>query len=147
MKVIFLDYDGVLNTPKEWGNHLRNPKGSFNRRCVANLNILIDKTDAHVVVSSTWRLTYGVKALAALLVENGFEYPDKFDAITPILRGEKRGKEIQLYLDAHPEITSFVILDDDADMLHLIDKLVKTDYNKGLSYTNVEQAIKLLEGS
>lgn len=44
------------------------------------------------------------------------------------------------------DITSFVILDDDSDMEPHMDKLVKTDYRKGLQDEEVQKAIRILKG-
>ena len=45
-KYIFLDFDGVINTQN----------GKFDKNAVANLRRLLERTDANVVISSTWRL-------------------------------------------------------------------------------------------
>ena len=47
--LIFLDFDGVIVTPKQ----------KPNKTAVANLNHLIEQTGAEIVVSSTWRLGGG----------------------------------------------------------------------------------------
>ena len=54
MKVLFLDIDGVLNCPKT-----RNPRHFpyvVDRRLLARLQKLLNRTGAKVVLSSTWRL-------------------------------------------------------------------------------------------
>lgn len=45
-KYIFLDFDGVINTPK----------GKFAKKAVANLLHLVERSDAKIIISSTWRL-------------------------------------------------------------------------------------------
>ncbi len=45
-KYIFLDFDGVINTQND----------KFDKKAVANLRRLLVRTDAKVVISSTWRL-------------------------------------------------------------------------------------------
>ena len=45
-KYIFLDFDGVINTQND----------KFDKNAMANLRRLLEKTDAKVVISSTWRL-------------------------------------------------------------------------------------------
>lgn len=44
-KYIFLDFDGVLNTPK----------GKFDQKAIDNLRYLLERSDAKVIISSTWR--------------------------------------------------------------------------------------------
>jgi hypothetical protein len=57
-----------------------------------------------------------------------------------------RGDEIQEWLDMHAAVDSFVILDDDADMAHWTSRLVKTNYDVGLTDDDVEKAVKMLLG-
>ena len=57
---------------------------------------------------------------------------------------KKRGYEIQEYLDEHPEIDNFVIIDDETDMVHLIDKLVQTSWKTGILNEHVERILKIL---
>jgi hypothetical protein len=143
MKVVFLDVDGVCNTPKEWGKFFSDPAAAFNRGCVTRLNVLAE-AGAKFVISSTWRLSHSPEEIAEFLVVNGFEYPDAVIGATPVLHVE-RGREIQLYLDGHPEVEVFVILDDDADMVHLDDMLVRTDAVDGLTDADVEKALEILK--
>ena len=66
-----------------------------------------------------------------------------------------RGKEIQQWLDEHPEVTNYVIFDDDSDMLeHQMNNFICTfdnvdhpdsvDIGYGLTKICAEQAIKIL---
>jgi hypothetical protein len=142
MKVVFLDIDGVCNTPKEWGKFASNPAAAYNRGCCTRLNKLVEE-GAKIVISSTWRMSHSHEAIAEFLSINGFEHPEAVIDSTPILH-TKRGHEIQLWLDGHPETEKFVILDDDADMVHLLDKLVQTNRTVGLSDADVEEALEIL---
>lgn len=56
-----------------------------------------------------------------------------------------RGLEIQEWIDAHPGVERFVILDDECEMVHLEPLLVKTKFDCGLTEQDVEKAIKILE--
>lgn len=60
-----------------------------------------------------------------------------------------RGDEIQYYMDEHGiKKEDIIIFDDDCDMLHLNDRLIKTSFRfDGLSYRHLKQAWKLLYGS
>lgn len=60
-----------------------------------------------------------------------------------------RGDEIQYYMDKHGiKKEDIIIFDDDCDMLHLNDRLIKTSFRfDGLSYRHLKQAWKLLYGS
>ncbi len=143
MRVIFLDFDGVLNTPAyldEVGyDGPVAASGQIDTRAVDELNCLVALTGAKVVVSSTWRKYYSVEGLQQLLESRGF-------------RGEiigktlelwcYRGAEIRDWLYEHPEVEQFVILDDDNDMEKLARKMVQTDPEKGLTEADVDEAVK-----
>jgi hypothetical protein len=82
MKVIFLDFDGVLNS-ENWyrrrmdlineGKYERNyPSSEFDPESIKELNRIISETDAKVVISSTWRIGKRVIDLQNMLNEVGF---------------------------------------------------------------------------
>jgi hypothetical protein len=59
---------------------------------------------------------------------------------------EGRGKEIQDWLDEHPEVTNYVILDDEtSDMPKLLDRVVKPDRYIGLTKENVKKCLAILK--
>jgi hypothetical protein len=158
MKVIFLDVDGVLNSA-HW--YIRNHKKHKERcrtdtaidpRFVKNLKKIVEKTGAKIVLSATCR---GVVKrnqthyLRRILRENGLEIYD----YTPHI-GMERGVDIQEWLNHHLDVTNIVILDDDSDMCHLIEYLVKTRnfyktpllwyFHEGLCSKKVKEAIRML---
>lgn len=121
MKVIFLDFDGVLNVIPQGHDDYG---GIFHPEFVDNLRRIIDETGAKLIISSTWR-HMGLERLHQMWESRG--YPGEIIGITPDLWrgvddeefGEKmeRGHEIQAILDQHTQISNYVILDDDDDML------------------------------
>lgn len=142
MKVIFLDVDGVLNTRETWGFERQ-----FPLPLVARLRHLVDTTGAKIVVSSTWRISLMDRLLSNLEV-GGVPRETVIDA-TPFLQPHgleavPRGIEIQAWLDSHPEVNTFVILDDGTDMAHLLPRLVQTDHVHGLTDADVDRAIEML---
>ena len=151
MKVIFLDIDGVLNTEKYIMDLLHKNLSTqdsdwcdfFDPKCIAKLKEIIDQTGAKIVISSTWRFL-GLDILRKKFEERGVsgEIIDK----TPLSRSmRERGYEIQAWLDNHEEVESYVILDDDVDMLpSQLKNLVVTSWKDGISNENVKQAIKIL---
>ena len=59
----------------------------------------------------------------------------------------ERGIEIEKWLSSYPrDVESFVILDDDSDMVHLTPRLVKTEFDDGLTEAHADQAIEMLAG-
>lgn len=150
MKVIFLDYDGVVNTL--WFNDVNGePRFDFpndnrvnNTQAIAWLNKLCRETGAKIVVSSTWRLYDNYKEC---LYNAGLNKDIEILGRTKNL-GTARGIEIQDWLDEHQElnIEKFVILDDDMDMAHLMDYAVFTDVYIGITYYVYDAAKKKLMG-
>lgn len=151
-KVIFLDIDGVLNNEnhiinlvtalgeKQYYELLDRIKGTpFDYESCNLLKMLVDKTGAEVVLSSTWRLNpKGIEILE--------KYTDiKVSGATPKL-DTIRGKEIKEYLDNHNEVVNYVILDDDDDMLdEQKNNFVKVNRKFGLMLTDIIKCENILE--
>lgn len=156
MKIIFLDIDGVLNNTKYVLDLIENKKITqgncnifhiFDPICVDNLANVVKKTGAQIVLSSTWRGSYKKGDMDKVTIDywlNTFRIPLPID-ITPYL-GSKRGYEIQSWLDNHPDVENFVILDDDTDMVHLMNKLAHCKNEEGLTKAVANEAISILGG-
>lgn len=175
MKVIFLDFDGVLNSHQsatfwhnkrdqsKWENEMYASWTGTLREYIAqefcpialsNLEELVRSVPGvKIVVSSTWRLGETPETLAKIL------HPSKIvgDAIidtTPSFRWIKgnqelgkatRGHEIQDWLDRHPEVTHYVIIDDDRDMLDSQrDNFVNTSSLHGFLHGDMLSAVRIL---
>lgn len=163
MNVAFLDFDGVLNCTPYLVKLQREQPGieigeaaDIDPEAVARLNRLVREASAQVVISSSWRHGRTVPKLAELLRARGFEgqvigrtvdFVPNEDPMSKRHCGD-RGDEIQAWIDTAPlygvEVTSFVILDDSADMAHLADRLVRTSMDTGLLDGHVDRAIALL---
>lgn len=178
MKIIFLDIDGVLNS-EDWyrKRHEEAPQHEqsaqypfyeFDPELVSNLNLIIQKTEAKVVVSSTWRIGREIADLQAILESVGFigEVIDKTKSF--YLKGESytipRGCEIAEWLDNRGNYRrinwskekqreciekalakNYIILDDDSDMLlKQREHFVHTTWKSGLSLELAEKAIGIL---
>lgn len=140
MKVIFLDVDGVLNC---WPNdHVSEPEKHemLHNDLIARYLDICKKTGAETVISSSWRHNgRGLRALKAAgityigttisMMTERFKWKEANPDKTSIEFME-RGKEIQFWLDEHPEVTRFCIIDDDSDMLPT-QKHFKTDMLQG----------------
>ena len=138
-KIIFLDFDGVVNNFAE--------PDSFRKLSVKNvkvLNRLIKLTNASIVITSVWRINYSMEVLKQVLINAAFKYPESVIDVTPLGYGY-RGKEIKEWLDQHPEVSEFVILDDDSDMEPYMDKLVRINSSKGLTYNKIASICQILK--
>lgn len=145
MKIIFLDVDGVLNYLEEWS---RQPdKGTYvlAPECVERLIALVNATGASIVLSSTWRQH-----------QDHVDYLKEQGALPNLhedwrtgwtKRGSNfRGWDIQEWLERHPEVTDYVILDDNSDMLDSqLPNFVQTSFEgKGFDIEHLTQAIVIL---
>ena len=148
MKIIFLDVDGVLNNDS-WCWDLYYKYGVYvytnnilYEPSLLQLRRIINKTDAKIVVSSAWRkVPSAYSDLLQWLKRYGMEVYDT----TPYVGGI-RGDDIEAWLKEHDDVESYVILDDDDDMGILYDRLVRTDFNKGLTKEDADICIKMLGG-
>lgn len=153
MKVIFLDIDGVLNS-MDWFEKNKGIKGykKINPKKVELLKEIVDKTNAEIVLSSTWRNIpehHLFSYLVDMLKSKGME----IKSFTPKL-GQNRPKEIKAWLEKNKteEIESFISLDDDFSEedykeYGISDCLVKTlfyEKDGGLRQEHVEKAIEIL---
>ena len=153
--VVFLDFDGVLNgrqyllAPK-LGEKIHE-RDDISPDAVALVNQILKRVEnAGVVVSSSWRIGRKRTELCDILNARGFE--GIVVGMTPTLYRSPdgveyvRGHEIQKWLDeTHYEIGSFVIIDDDTDMAHLTDRLVKTSFETGITQADVDLAVEILK--
>ncbi len=155
MRILLLDFDGVLNSVSSFVyNNRLNLLGlsntptheSFDPIACSNLQYILEELpDVQVVVSSTWRKFKTLSALQEIFKTNNI-LPERMIGTTPESENGYRGKEIETYLKEHPEVTKFVIIDDDSDMEPYMDRLVKTDSRNGLTWTDAEKVIEMLGG-
>lgn len=168
MKVVFLDFDGVLNSAQsctfwhnkrdqsKWENELyKDWPGTLKEYlamefcpiALSNVEELIRRVpDLKIVISSTWRLSETVESLKEILKPAKL-VSDAVVDVTPRIKLTPRGNEIQAWLDQHPEVVEFVIIDDDSDMLHLKDRLVHTSSLHGFQYGDMLWALRILKES
>lgn len=164
MKAIFLDIDGVLNAA-DYSKAIYALKVScghgdiidefgylFDPRCVKHLDYIIRDTGAKIVISSTWRCN-GIETLRKMWEMR--DLPGEIIDITPLRKNPKieeryyhpgvdRGYEIQEWLDNHPEVEDYAILDDDDDMLPS-QNLVLCDSPFGITWKEVEKVFEYLK--
>lgn len=152
MRVVFLDFDGVLNRETDAIDEEAElwTAAWLESDLVERLARLVASTGAKVVVSSSWRQRRSLAELADMLAERG--YPGGVHDVTARLprsdEGEQhvRAAEIAAWLTAHPEVASWIILDDERDLGPLAHRHVWTDPSVGLSEQNLAEARALLLG-
>lgn len=157
MRVIFLDIDGVLNG-HEFNEAAQS--NSIDRPCMERLNRILRETKARIVISSAWRyMVHGgamtVKGFDYLLRSHGMNAGCVIDVTCPdetfdgLRKFGDRWQQIELWLSQHPEVTSYVVLDDEPPGLIACndrDRMVTTDGTIGLTDCDADKAIAILTG-
>lgn len=163
MKVLFLDFDGVLNSEQSkifwrnqkdqttWEQEMKTYEGGMleyiaKEYCpiaLSNLEELLRRnTDLKIVVSSSWRVSRTVQELKELFLSKLISDAiiDKTESFHNV-----RGIEIQKWLNEHLEVTRYVIVDDDSNMIDSqIDNFVKTSSLHGFQYGDLLWAETIL---
>lgn len=171
MKVLFLDFDGVLNDqafyehvkdfPSKYSGHAtdrvkRTASIHINPYNVQNLKYIL-KTDPEVriVVSSTWRKLFTIDQLKWILKKHGVP-ADKIIGTTEVPGpGKMEGRsswgnpdmiqrgDLCLKWANENNVTEFVCVDDDDDFDSVRDRFVRTNYKNGLTRSKAESVLKL----
>lgn len=144
MKIVFLDVDGVLNRELP-GEPELDPD------LLALLRGLLRRTGACVVLSSSWRYDHTPAQMEDVLTRAGCpcrvigSTPTALEDVNvPCGQIRQRGHEIVTWLEEHPEVISYVVLDDMDDMPGVRHRLVRTDGRIGLTPEHVERAVTML---
>ena len=156
MKVIFLDFDGVMDTA--YYNHSLANEGKLGRdeygvvfdpKCVGNLKYIVDHTSADIVVTSSWKdlMTYQ----DFLDMWKARNLPGFVTDVTPSPIGKrKRGNQIDVWLEECQVDCQYVIIDDlDANNFneHQLSRLLAVSPFYGLDAETAKRAIELLNSS
>jgi hypothetical protein len=135
-KVIFLDIDGVLNC-KRTPNPRKLPY-VVDPALLARFKRLVERSGADVVLSSTWRYDP-----AGLFSAKHWGIP--FADVIPDMPKRPRRDEILAWLEQHPDVDRFVVIDDDDDELDEL-PLFQPSHRIGLTEKIVEGATLYLGG-
>lgn len=163
MKVVFLDFDGVLNNypfinaeeslnrvlpVREW------EKAQFDPININNINRVIESiADIKFVISSSWRYGMTVFKLKTLLKSVGFlgniidrtSTDQKYYKDVPC----RRDRQIFDWVDEHSEVSQFVVVDD-SNLFESYEESVResiflrTDPNVGFSDVDSIRLISML---
>lgn len=156
MKIIFLDFDGVMDTAyydhmlSKQGLPGNDPYGTvFDPNCVHNLRRIIDNTGADIVVSSSWKHFMTYKEFLEMWDARGL--PGFVTDVTPIPEMRRnRGDEIDAWLNECNVECQYVIIDDlDGSNFneHQIPRLLVVNPFFGLDEDTAKRAIYLLNNT
>jgi hypothetical protein len=135
-KIIFLDIDGVLNCRKT--SNPRELPYVVDEELLARFRKLLDRTGASVVLTSTWRYDP-----AGIFSAKRYEIP--FIDVVPDRPHQPRCEEILEWLGKHPEVTRYLVIDDEDDELDRL-PLFQPSSRTGLTEEIVEAAADYLNG-
>jgi Tfp pilus assembly protein PilZ len=144
--VIFLDFDGVLNSLRSTLAMGGTNRHQFDHVAVNLVSRLAREADANVVVSSAWRIGSNVLELRSILSAYSALLAARVIDMTPRGTG-KRGEEIAAWLAENPNQHDrrFVILDDDSDMLDSQQPhFVQTQHRDGFGVPEYLKALEIL---
>ena len=149
-KIIFLDFDGVLNTEhyqdllqyqdKPWQDEYG---AFFDPKAVKQLKRVIDATDADIVVESSWKYL-GLDAMKELWKVRNL--PGTIIDITPSLLGKNKGVEIASWLSKYAkQDIRYVIIDDEYVILDSqLPHFILTNPYEGITEEQANRAISML---
>ena len=151
--IIFLDFDGVLNTEQYQaglaveGKTDKDAWGPLFAPCaVENLRRILEATDAAIVISSSWRYVHNLDSLRTMWTAR--ELPGEIlDTLACGATYISRGEEIDCWLErnAHPD---YVIIDDLDDFFpSQRDHYVETNPRVGITEADSQKAIEILRKS
>lgn len=163
-KYIFLDIDGVLNSEHTLDQTSEHDASIICDQYLENLRNIVEKTDAKLILSSSWRVYFGSTiddtkhSYAVQLVQALAKHNLKLHDTTPFVKGlfsNERGLEIKKYIDQH-KINNYVVIDDEefSDFRTHLDmsRFVQTTFGnetttietEGLNKKVAEKAIEIL---
>ncbi len=151
LKIIFLDFDGVMATAYYDLMMVKNGEPEtdefgvlFDPMCVQNLATIIEATGAKIVVSSDWKYLMSYEELLRMWETRNL--PKEMIDATPCC-SKHRGDQIDKWIEECPDEVQYVIIDDlsvehfnEHQLAHL---LVVNPFN-GLDEAVATQAINML---
>ncbi|MCR4852660.1 MAG: hypothetical protein K5893_03620 [Prevotella sp.] len=153
MKIIFLDFDGVMDTAY-YGIILHKndmPEHDkygvvFDPDCIQNLKYIINQTGANIVVTSTWKVFMSYQDILKMWEDR--KLPGFVTDVTPTPVGNhKKGDEIDLWLKECGEECGYVIIDDlDAHCFneYQLSRLLTVNPFNGLDKETAIKAVRIL---
>lgn len=134
MKILFLDIDGVCNfagTRERYRGFI-----GIDPELMVRVKKIIEESGCLVVLSSTWRLDGESRAEVQRHV--------KLHDVTPDMAGALRGAEVKAWLDWHPDVECYAILDDNSDFSGH-QHLFKTSFSTGITDEIASKVIEHLK--
>jgi hypothetical protein len=163
VKLIFLDFDGVLNSYRTvWaapGDENGWMPEHLDPVAIGLVRKLCELTGAKIVISSSWRIEFSIEQLKEILATKGWKDAPIIGHTMMRFSHRYRGEEVAYWLEDFEaegnEVESYVILDDNAwfwtepregvGKFYQNQPFVKTDELEGMSIANFYSALLLLD--
>lgn len=145
MNIVFLDYDGVVNTlmwderGDKCGYYYPDDNMVNNFQAVQWVSEFCEKAGYCIVVTSSWRLCDNY---IDCLINGGLRDNVPVVGKTPYLKGSNRADEIRHYLQTHPEIENYIIFDDLDEMEELSSHQILCNSEVGFGVLEYKKAMK-----
>lgn len=163
-KVLFLDFDGVLNGRRYLDTLPRGvtlqTRPDLDPACGARVQRICEATGASIVISSSWRMikTWGEEGeteraprplddIATWLRDVGITAPiiGATSLNTLAWDGKEcRSRQIVAWIREHPEVVNWLVIDDWRLPELLAFRFVQTNEETGITEADVERAILML---
>ena len=151
--IVFLDFDGVLNTEQYQarltvdGKPTKDTWGPlFDPHAVESLRQILDETNAQIVISSSWRYAHSLDSLRMMWEVRGLPGEIR-DTLACGATYISRGEEIECWLERN-ERPDYVIIDDLDDFFPAQrDYYVETNPIVGITEADAQKAIEILRKS
>lgn len=153
-KIIFLDFDGVVNTPI-WDTYNGKFKCSFSKptdgrvnnfQAICWLNELHRLIKYKIVVSSSWRYLCKEVSYSQCLYNSGLDKNIKIIGCIPVLPNRNKNDEINQWLNENKNVVdNYVILDDIPNLADHNSKLIRCNYNHGFGADELKRVIRIFK--
>ena len=151
MKIIFLDFDGVLNSERYIRNYMGGSVIMLDPLCMTLMRDVVKASGAKIVLTTSWRNHWSKneneineigKEINDIFGKYGLEVFDK----TPHMGYNQREQEIETWLSEHPDVQNFVVFDDKTLESDIIEgHFVKTaGFFGGICEHDVREAFTIL---
>lgn len=148
--IIFLDFDGVLNTEQYQtrlavnGTPNKDAWGPLFDPCaVSNLRTIIDSTGANIVISSSWRYIHRLGSLRMMWEVRGLP-GEILDTLPCGATYISRGEDVECWLKKYGQ-ANYVIIDDLNDFYpSQLDRYIEINPIVGITDADAARAIEIL---
>lgn len=142
VNLIFVDIDGVLNSPYFRSLAPFYTWNQFDPKTVKILNRLIRENDAMVVVTSDWTKEHGIEVIRQTFKRNKVDTKN-VTAISPKSKTKENGILSTVKRIAFPKTkVKYVVFDREPLK---IKNIVQTDLNWGLDYLSYKKATEIFQ--